>query len=265
MGRSQLFWGTVLLLGGGLMLANALGIRLLGNTALTELFWPIMLIGGGVWVLMGVFLRKTLGVETVSIGLQGASSAKIDIGHGAGNLTIRGGAEGDQLLSGTFSGGLRRHESLTGEKLAVKLRPEKEILDPVFFGTRNQLDWDITLNSDIPIALDLNLGANRTEMDLSRVKLTALNLDTGASQTRIILPASGRYHADLDAGAASLEVIIPDGLAARIQSSIGLGDLNIDRDRFPRNGKVYQSADYDSATNAVDLTIDAGAASVRIR
>lgn len=265
MGRSQLFWGTALLLGGALLLANALGIRLPNGTSLTELFWPILLIGFGIWILMGVLLRKSIEVENASIGLQGASIAKIEIGHGAGNLTIRGGAETGQLVSGSFSGGLRHEEVLDGEKLTVKLRPMKEVLDPVFWGSRNQLDWEVALNTGIPITLNLNLGANRSVIDLSEVKLTALDLDTGASDTKLNLPPTGRYQVDLDVGAANLEVVIPEGLSARIKSSVGLGDINIDQARFPKNGRVYQSPDFDSAQNTVDMTIDAGAASIRIR
>ena len=57
MKRNQLFWGVILLLIGGLMLANEMGIKLPNNTPFTELFWPLLLILGGVWVLFGVFMR----------------------------------------------------------------------------------------------------------------------------------------------------------------------------------------------------------------
>ena len=145
------------------------------------------------------------------------------------------------------------------------MRPARDFLDFPFFGSHSQLDWDVALNPNIPIALTLNLGANKSIIDLSDMNITDLDLDTGASETRLTLPARGRFRADLDFGAASMEVIIPQGLSARIHVSLGAADLKIDQSRFPRNGSYYQSPDYETAANAVDMTIDGGAASVKIR
>ena len=47
MRRNQLVLGVVLLLIGGLMLANAMGIKLPNGMSLMELFWPFVLILGG--------------------------------------------------------------------------------------------------------------------------------------------------------------------------------------------------------------------------
>jgi hypothetical protein len=91
-----------------------------------------------------------------------------------------------------------------------------------------------------------------------------LKLETGASETRLTLPTRGRFQTDIDMGAASLEVTIPDGLSARIRASVGAVELNVNQSRFPRNGSYYQSPDYDTAANAVDMAIDAGAASIKI-
>jgi len=57
---------------------------------------------------------------------------------------------------------------------------------------------------------------------------------------------------------------VPDGLSARIHVSVGMAGVSVDETRFPRNGNYYQSPDYDSAANAVDMTINAGAASIKV-
>jgi hypothetical protein len=46
---------------------------------------------------------------------------------------------------------------------------------------------------------------------------------------------------------------------------MGAAEFKIDESRFPRNGSYYQSPDFDSAANSVDMSIDAGAASIRIK
>ena len=264
MQRNQLFWGVALLLVGGLMLANEMGIKLPNGMSLTQLFWPLLLIFGGVWVLVGVFLRGSIETEIASIDLQGANSASLKINHGAGDLKIHGGAGVVELARGSFAGGLDHKSTRNGDRLEVKMRPAKDVMEFPFFGPRTQLDWDLALNSEIPTALTLNLGANKAMLDLRDMNLTDLKLETGASETRITLPARGRFHADFDLGAASLEVIVPVGLSARIHTSLGAVELKIDESRFPRNGSYYQSLDFDAAANAVDMTIDAGAASIKV-
>lgn len=264
MRRNQLFWGVILLLLGGLMLANEMGIKLPNGMLLTELFWPMLLIFGGLWVLVGVFFRGNVKMENASIELQGATSANLKINHGAGELKIHSGANVKELAHGSFTGGLEHKATRNRDRLEVRMRPAKDFLDFSFFGPRHQIDWDVALNADIPTALTLNLGANNSMLDLRDMNITDLKLEMGASDTRLTLPARGRFRADLDLGAASLEVIVPEGLSARIRASLGAVDLKIDPSRFPRNGNIYQSPDFDTAANSVDMTIDAGAASIKV-
>jgi hypothetical protein len=265
MKRNQLFWGIVLLLVGGLMLANEMGIKLPNGMSLTGLFWPVVLIFGGVWVLAGVFFRGNVETENASIDLQGASTASLKISHGAGELKIHSGANLNEFAHGSFAGGLEHKASRNGDRLEVRMRPAKDVMEFPFFGPRTQLDWDIALNAEIPTALTLNVGANKSMLDLRDMNITDLKLETGASDTHLTLPARGRFRADFDLGAASLEVIVPDSLSARIRASFGMAGVSIDESRFPRNGSYYQSPDYDSAANAVDMTIDAGAASIKVK
>jgi hypothetical protein len=265
MRNNQLFWGVILLLVGGFLLANEFGIELPNGMSLMELLWPLGLILAGLWVLFGVFLRGKIETENASIDLQGATSASLKISHGAGELNIHSGANLNELAHGSFAGGLAHKATRNGDRLEVRMKPEKDVMDFPFFGPRAQLDWDVALNSQIPTALTLNVGANKSMLDLRDLSLTDFKLETGASETKVTLPAVGRYRADFDLGAASLDVTIPDGLSARIHVSVGMAGVSVDESRFPRNGSFYQSPDFDSAANSADITIDAGAASIKVR
>ena len=265
MRRGQLISGVLLVLFGGFMLADAMGIKLPNGTSLSNLFWPVALLFAGAWVLIGAFFRSNVETESASVDLQGATSVNLKISHGAGELKLHGGANANEVAHGTFTGGLEQKASRNGDRLEVRIRPAKDFLDFPFFGPRSQIDWDVALNASIPMELNLNLGANKSTLDLRDLNITNLDLDTGASDTRLTLPAKGRFRADFDLGAASLEVTLPEGLSARINASVAAGDIKVDEMRFPRNGRYYQSADYETAANAVDMTIDAGAASVKIK
>lgn len=265
MRRGQLIWGVLLILFGGFMLADAMGIKLPNGASLSSLFWPVALLLAGAWILAGSFLRGNVETENASIDLQGATSASLKMDHGAGELKIHGGASANEIAHGVFTRGLDQKATRNGDRLEVRMRPAKDFLDFPFFGPHSQIDWDVALNPNVPIALNLNLGANKSTLDLRDLNITSLDLDTGASETRLTLPSKGRFTADLDLGAASLEITVPEGLSARINASVAAGEIRVDEARFPRNGKYYQSPDYETAANAVDMKIDAGAASVKVR
>lgn len=266
MRRGQLFWGVVLLLLGGLMLANAAGIRLPNGSSLMDLFWPLLLIGFGIWVLLGAFLRSSIETESAKVSLEGAREAKVSINHGAGELKIHSGASGNELAHGSFGGGLNQKSSLSGDWLNVRMEPANEFMNNFpFFGIHDRLDWEVSFNASVPIALELNLGANKSSLDLFDMNITDLKLKSGASDTDVTLPSRGRVKADFEIGAASLTLIIPEGVSARIRSEIGAGDIHVDSSRFPRQNGAYQSSDFESASNAVDIFVRGGACSVKIK
>lgn len=265
MRRNQLMWGVVLLLVGVLMLANSMGIRLPNGKSFMDLFWPLLLILMGGWIQFGIFIRGSAEAENISIDLQGAREASLKLNHGAGEFRIHGGAGMNEMVHAAITGGVDQKVNRNGDKLEIKMRPAHDFMSIPFIGPSNQLDWDIALNANIPTSLKMNLGANKSTIDLRDLMITDLKLETGASETQLTLPAKGRFHADLDLGAASLTVTIPDGLSARIKASLGAANMNVDESRFPRSGGYFQSPDYETAANAADITIDAGAASIKIR
>lgn len=265
MKNNSLLWGVGLLFAGGLMLANAMGIRLPNGNSLTSLFWPLTFILLGVWALLSVFIRRDSQTESASIALDGASESKLKINHGAGELKVHSGANSNELLHGTFGGGVEHDTSRNGNQLKVKMRSASNFWDFPFWGSGNQYNWDVALNQNIPTSLRFSIGANKSVIALRDMNLLDLKVEAGASDIDLILPERGRFKADFDLGAASLTLTIPENVSARIHTSLGAVDLSIDKNRFPKVGGFYQSVDYETATDAIDIDIDAGAASIRIK
>ena len=89
---------------------------------------------------------------------------------------------------------------------------------------------------------------------------------TGASSTVVKMPrGAGRTSARIEAGAASVVVLVPDGVAARIQASMGLGSTDIDQRRFPFANGEYTSPDYATAPNQLSLRIEGGVGSLTVK
>jgi len=261
----SVFWGGLFIVAGVLLMLGNLGLF---TVNVWKLIWPTFIIAMGVWTLWTATQGPdALEIEQVSIPHQNAESAKIKVEFGAGQVKMTSGAGADKLLQGTFAGGSQVHEKLRDNLLKVRLQPPSvdfiHMMMPWSWGAR---DWQISLNNQIPLSLEIETGASSMVLDLSDLQVKELNLDTGASSTEITLPANaGHTHVDVDGGAASIVLNIPEGVAARIQVDSGLAAISVDSERFPRMGDVYKSNDYDTAENKVDINADIGAGSLAIQ
>lgn len=264
MRRDYIFWGAILILLGGLMFLNSANIRLPGGINPMSLFWPSVLILLGAWIMFGYFMRGSMETEQVSIDLQGAAQASLNLSYGAGHLILDAGASPGQLLTGSFAGNVKQSAHISGDRLKAKVEVGPSFFPP-FVSNWGGLEWNVSLNRDIPVSLKLEMGASQSEIDLRDLRITDLKVSTGASKTDLTLPANaGETTVKVELGAASLDMSVPDGVAARIRAEHGVAAIEVDTARFPYSNGIYESADFSSAQNRVDIQIEAGAGRVAV-
>lgn len=257
MNRGGIFWGGMLILLGVLFLLNSLGILAVNVWAV---FWPVALILFGLSLLWGVFSRSRgdARTETLALQLKGFEEAGLDVHFGAGHLSIDSGAAPDELLSGTFGGGVEHELQQEGEKAIVVLR------SPVDWGSWDSREWHLALNGDIPMTLRLETGASDVAANLARTRIERVSVRSGAGRVDLTLPAAGEMAAHVEGGAGVVLVRVPEGVAARIEGTAVVGTLNVDETRFPRAGAGWQSVDYDGATDKAAISVRFGAGEVTI-
>lgn len=263
----NLFWGSIFILAGALFLLNNLGIL---NINVWGLVWPFLLIASGLWILWSATLGRTpFESEEVEIPLEGAKRAELRIQFGAGRIKVNGGADQDTLLRGSFLGGLDYQTQRRGDSLHIDMQPPSLLHSPLVLGfpwSPGAREWALDLHTETPLILDVDCGASDLQMDLSDVLVHKLKLDTGASSSSVTLPArAGHTQVDIDCGAASVDLQIPEGVGAYIRVDGALSTTDIDRDRFPRVSDAYQSENYLTAANKVDIHVDIGAGTISIR
>ena len=191
--------------------------------------------------------------------MRGAQHAAIRLKFGAGSLTTRPAGSGS-LVDGDFRGGVLHRELGPGN---VELEQDTTYGMPWL---SNDSTWTVGLTAEVPLDLTIDAGANRARLDLRELRIRRLQLKTGASDTTVVLPqAAGVTDVRAEAGAATLTFVVPAGVAARIRSKVGLGSSQVDESRFPRMGDGFQSLDYATAANRVDLDISGGVGSVRVQ
>jgi hypothetical protein len=268
MRRGSAFWAVVLILVGALLLLGNLGIL---SVNVWSLFGPLLLVALGVWILWGILAGpRAFHAEETAIPLEGASRAHIRLRHGAGRMQVQAGAGPGELVAGTFGGGLdsttRRDDDALDVDMRVASGSFPHVMWPWGWGRAGPLDWSVRLSAGIPLSLDFETGASDASIDLTDLRVTFVRLQTGASATRLTLPANaGHTRVEIRSGAAAVTIRVPSGVAARIRTQTGLAGVTIDRQRFRRLGDEYQSADYDTAANKVDLDIQTGVGAVDVR
>jgi len=263
MKRGDIFWGSILIILGGLFLLQVNGVI----TDVFGWFWPIFLMLLGVWILAGRFILAfgaTDNGEKFSIDLQGAAQVALDFDHGAGSVQVTGGAPSGVAVTGTKAAGMDIKSTLAGDRLEVKIDAGPSFFP--FIGPESGM-WRFQLNQDVPLTLDIDAGASSMDFDLTDLKVTYMKVDTGASTLKIKLPANaGNTLLEIESGATTLDLSVPQGVAARLRVKQGVSTVNIDQSRFAmRDGGLYQSADYDTAANKAEINLDGGANSVIVR
>lgn len=261
MRRAEFFWGVLIILLGLLFFLKAAGL-LRGDVL--AWFWPILIMAAGLWILLGEFVFTTSyeRAEKFSVPLQGAKEASLSIDHGVGQIDLRSGAGPGDFLTGIVGVGMNHSARLNGERLEVQVDAGPSFIP--FLGPEGGA-WQYRLAPEIPVALQIDAGASRLNLDLSDLRVTNFSFEGGASRVDLTLPSRVENAAvNIDAGAARIDLHVPPGVAIRLRAK-SVGSIRIDENRFPRrDGRTYQSADYESAKYRVDINIDGGATSIRV-
>jgi len=252
-------WPVVWTAVGVLLLMSTTGQLAQGPAEFLDQWWPWGAVILGIWFVIGAVLP--IGgrpLEQLSLPLEGSGDAAIKIGFGAGELSGRAARPG-MLIEGSFEGGVRTD----------RVGPNRiELQQDTTYGfpwIDHASRWDVGLTAEVPLDLRLDTGANRSVLDLRDLRLRNLELHTGASDTRVLLPrAAGATMVRAEHGAASLTLEVPAGVAARIRSRMALGSSQVDETRFPRTLDGFESPDYATAANRIDIDISGGVGSVKV-
>ena len=295
-GRRVSLVGPVILIGLGVVfLLNSLGLLAWSVWEVIFRLWPILLIAlgleiilsrlstwgsllalaltvailaGGVWLLRtDIGTGQVVAGEEVSQALGEATRAEVVIEPGVGALHIEALPESASLVKGVIRAGrgqrVRRHFAVVGQTATFTLRTEGATFVP-FIGWGDQRGWELGLAPQVPLGLEIGLGAGLADVDLTGLTVDDLTVSMGIGQTTVILPDEGRFQARIEGAIGETVVVIPAGLAARIRVDTGLAVSDLP-DSYRQRDDVYTSPGYESADDRVDLEVDQAIGKVTIR
>ncbi|MEZ4620659.1 MAG: DUF5668 domain-containing protein [Caldilineaceae bacterium] len=288
--KSSMFGPIVLVALGILLLLSNLDVINLNFWELLFRFWPVFLIGAGLDILLGrraqggplIVLMLILGLifgaiwlgyvdsttpfgavhgESVVQPLNGASSAEVIIASSVSQMRLGAATELDALVSGNVTlhpnEELNRDFTVDGGTAHYTLESgSRSVILPSFGRSEDGL-WDLQVNRAVPTNLSVSTGVGTAQLDLHQLTLTGLKVEAGVGKVEVTFPASGNFAAEINGGVGGIMLHIPDTLAVQIEASSGIGSVRIDN-AYDRDGNIYTSPGYETATNRVDLKVTGG-------
>ena len=287
--------GPVLLIGLGLIiLMNNLGVLNWSVWDMLIRLWPLILIAMGldfligrrsVWgsllalvliavvfvvgaYLMEVRVEASFSTEKIRQSLGDATNAEISVSPAVGFVRV---SALDHGTGNLIEGDIR---VIRGEKWSETFVADK---DPIIYTVKSQsvgwfpslglwedkASWDVGLNPEVQLNLDVSLGVGKSELDLGGLLLTDLDADIGVGKLTVTFPSEGQFGAHIDSAIGETFVIIPRGMGARIRVNTGLGTSQMPAG-YLRQGDYYLSPGYGTAENRVDLEVSQAIGLIRV-
>lgn len=198
--------------------------------------------------------------EAEAVDLENAQSVAAELGMGAGELNVSGGAQ--QLMEADFVYNVPEWEpdvtyEVNGEEGDLRVeQPSTEGGIDLTGDARNE--WDIRLNDQIPTDLTVRMGAGEGEFDLGSLTLTGLSIEMGAGASTVDM--RGEWDRDFEAtmrgGAGSATLHLPTNVGVRVAASGGLGE--IDARGLTRQEDAYVNEAYGESEVTLEVDVEGG-------
>jgi len=229
-----------------------------------------------------------LQTESQTVELGGADSVHVEIDMGAGELDVTGGAA--ELLEASFTynvAELKPEVEYGGGTLSVRTPDVEGGLGSLWDVDDYRYEWDLRLNDDVPMDMQVNVGAGRTDLKLGSLSLTRLDIAGGAGEVLVDLSGSasparldiasgagaltvdltGAWQNDLEAiikgGLGNRTLILPGDTGVRIKVEIGVG--TVDAAGLTKEGEYYTNDAYGQSEVTLYLEVEGGVGKIELR
>ena len=198
------------------------------------------------------------------IPLKDAASAQIAVRMGAGDFRI--GAGSDQLADTHFSYNVPSWKPTTDYSVrggTAELGIEQPKVTGIGSGSIRNV-WDLEFNPDIPLTLDVRLGAGESRLDLSQLTVNSLKMKTGVGFAEVDLTGERQQDVEVElrGGVGEVDVLLPAEVGVRVRVEGGLGE--IDARGLTRQGDLYLNDAYGGTKPTLTLDIEGGVGGIHL-
>lgn len=305
MDRSKVFSGILLLALGIYFLIFNMGIITVHPLSLLR-FWPLLLVAIGISVMLGskppwwlvvvliVVLVAIIGMSFVfmparSVGELTLSRPAVETATGilyrlelsAGRFDVKGRTTRGANITYIKYDGIAPLYSIkeVGSTLSVQLndRVTSRFVGNRLSGLPNWIStrgnqWDMDINDQLPVDIDLHAGAGKFTIDASDLILQGLNVQAGVGDVTLVLPstaATRRVNVEVKMGIGNITLVLPREAAVLIRYNKGIGSSGLMDRGFARSGDNYFSplwqTDTSSASVEYTIVVDIGIGNLDVK
>ena len=203
------------------------------------------------------------GHETQVVDLKGAKAVRVVVHMPAGQLSIQGGAE--RLLEADFYQGsawsspsVDYHVENGFGTLTIDQQSSSQ-----FVGNSDNR-WKLKLSNEVPLELEVDVGAGQSDLNLAKIDLTRMQLNVGAGQANVDLTGerSKDLRAQIHGGVGEAIVRLPRnvGVVATVHGGLGAVDVH----GLKEEDGEYTNAAYGKSPNTVHLTVEGGIGHIKL-
>ncbi len=206
-----------------------------------------------------------LRTESRSIDLDGVESVTVILSAGVGEVAVSGGAR--ELADAEFEYNVEewrpeidyRRDGTRGVLTITQGGSSK-----CNIGSRAKSSWDLVLNSDVRLDLEIEMGAGDVRLNLAGLELRHLDVDAGFGN--IVIDMTGDWTDDvavnIDGGVGNIELRVPDSVGVRVERDVGIGST--ETHGFTKRGGYFVNDAYGETDATLDINVDAGIGKIRI-
>jgi predicted membrane protein len=217
----------------------------------------------------GIIANGNEDSTNVDIDKDKAKELQLDLNIGAGELNVSQGA--DEWVEGSIVYSNKKWEPVVsyerkGDKgIAVIEQDHDGIFNNVKIGEVNNT-WNLKVNNQIPIDLQVNSGASETKLDLNGLKIKDLEVNAGVGDITIDLSGKWKesFDVSLDMGVGQSTIILPSDVGVKIDITKGIGDAELPGFISKGNG-VYVNEAYADADVVIHVSTELGVGEAKFK
>ncbi|KQL38782.1 hypothetical protein AN960_12440 [Bacillus sp. FJAT-25509] len=235
-----------------------------------KLFISALLMISSVFVLTScsIFNNEKVKEETVSIHKDRAKKLDVSLDLGAGVMNVSKGTK--NWVDGTIEYNNKyltpdvsyKLKDSTGE---VSIDQSKKHFPKVKIGKLKN-EWNLKLSNKLPIDLDVNTGAAKTNLDLRGLNLDELDIESGVGELNVNLGGNWNksFEANIETGVGKTTIVLPSDVGVKINLSKGIGKANV-IDLISKGNGVYVNEAYENANVKITINMDLGVGEVNFK
>ncbi len=197
--------------------------------------------------------------ETVSFDMDDSKSVRAQIRMGSGQLRVKSGTP--KLMEGKFAYNVAEWKPVVDYK-SGELTVSQPNSSGSFGNTVN--NWDLTLNSEVPLEISANLGAGEANLELGRMNLSRVDMNIGAGEVEMDLRGEPKrsYAVEIRGGVGETVVYLPKDTGITATATKGIGDISVEG--LENRDGVWINPERVGAPVTIRLDVKGGVGEIRL-